>query len=880
MPINKTPKINRVPVGGRKGNPSMTTFTGKEPNRPAVSEIFSSPQSTQAYTPVTKHESVDMYDVEIEAAENRDDSSYRVTRTPLSGHLGNFFSRSNVFRIVSSPHVVQKAGSWQSSEEKFRHQDSLQRVHEGPSDDRYINPVDGRVMELIVQCADRVYRGPRNSTYRRTYIRNVAPIMLRVADWPSQHLDDDEQKSRGAKIWGRFLFVVKWPITCFVLNHIIGIPYFAMPGTVFNNGCYDPFPYRYWGYCKVTRNAVEENSKSSDSSPTLTPGSKGEVEGYRILEPLYLCFVGTEEYGRPRLVADWKSDPANQHHQYKCPEYLFIAYTTEHFSHSSLPDIKALHSMATQATRAAGLTAYWVGASCLGGENIEENVFRISDIVRGAHSLVIAISPGSNAWGQGTSTQIMLQQWGQRLWTLPEALLATPHRKITVYQRGHQEPLKLTKKQLAAFAWTDSATTRQLIDHYEGNLTLSRLELVIVAMQSLFVRKTTQYLQGDHAYVLMGLLRLRPKIDKTDSSFQAFARLSLANDSDMLLERLMCILPQHPNQHWSSVADAYNVNVWDIYPTCQIAGICDNDTILVDGAFGATIHWDKFRKVAYARRVRSWKRLATQVILHGAPYFFPLGMVVFTYAWDLRSLMKFIKTLLDDGNIFPSNSVEEVIHFVDVVRNWVIFSGAIGLILIAISCSVFISSPYLTRLLYRGKLCKYSSALSPNDMELTVYKGGSQAWLFGFEGYADLETIESQIFGSKMRRLRWSTYGSSLSRHSTNAFNESVGIDPTLDPVVRSKVETAINNDRPDAMRVFTLVDTNTMTVTLFEAVKPPVAVLLCGSEGGMQRALACSYEWTTGVCYRETVLRMETTVLEKMSRVSRFRFGMSRGQT
>ena len=42
----------------------------------------------------------------------------------------------------------------------------------------------------------------------------------------------------------------------------------------------------------------------------------------------------------------------------------------------------------------------------------------------------------------------------------------------------------------------------------------------------------------------MGLLRLRPKIDRTDSPFQAFARLSLANDSDMLLERLMCILPE------------------------------------------------------------------------------------------------------------------------------------------------------------------------------------------------------------------------------------------------------------------------------------------------------------------------------------------------
>jgi len=102
-------------------------------------------------------------------------------------------------------------------------------------------------------------------------------------------------------------------------------------------------------------------------------------------------------------------------------------------------------------------------------------------------------------------------------------------------------------------------------------------------------------------------------------------------------------------------------------------------------------------------------------------------------------------------------------------------------------------------------------------------------------------------------------------------------VDPTTDSAVRQKVEEAITNTRPDGMRLFTLVDTNTMIVTMFEAVRPPVAVLLCGTEGGMQRAIACSYQWTTGTCYRETVLRMETTVLEKMSRVSRFRFGVKR---
>jgi len=104
-----------------------------------------------------------------------------------------------------------------------------------------------------------------------------------------------------------------------------------------------------------------------------------------------------------------------------------------------------------------------------------------------------------------------------------------------------------------------------------------------------------------------------------------------------------------------------------------------------------------------------------------------------------------------------------------------------------------------------------------------------------------------------------------------------MNFEETTDPDIRKKVEDAVTNTNPNAMRIFTLVDTNTMTVTLFEASRPPVAVLLCAKESDMQRAIACSYDWTSRTCYRETLLRMETPVLEEMSRVSRVRFGMNR---
>lgn len=66
-------------------------------------------------------------------------------------------------------------------------------------------------------------------------------------------------------------------------------------------------------------------------------------------------------------------------------------------------------------------------------------------------------------------------------------------------------------------------------------------------------------------------------------------------------------------------------------------------------------------------------------------------------------------------------------------------------------------------------------------------------------------------------------------------------------------------------------------TVAMFHASRPPVVALLVGSEGGMQRALMCSYDWTTQTLYRESVLRMDTRMLERMPRIGRVRFGLKR---
>jgi hypothetical protein len=579
-----------------------------------------------------------------------------------------------------------------------------------------------------------------------------------------------------------------------------------MNGEVRNGGYYDPFPYKHWGYPKAARNVFENppSVKKYDYDPIST----------RVLGPRYLCFLDNPmDENMPGVTVKQTNQTTTN------TEYIFIGYTAEQFNHGSTDDMNALHIIAEKAARDAGVVAYWVASSCMPDKGeLENDVYRISDVMRSAHSLVIITGRSSS---KSQSREEMLKSWGERMWTLPEALLSPAEQNIKVYTRGQSgPPWEISKKHFAAVVWDDPLISRQLVDHYNKTLDLSRLELVSIALKCLSTRQTATYFQGDLSYALMGLLRQRPHVDGTDSAFQAFARLSMANDSDLLIERLICMLPKDQNAPWLNMNDAWDASLWDIYPSCQVAGIGPGDTVILDGAFGAAIRWKAFAPVAYVTRL-TWKRLGVRIILHGAPVYFLVGIYIVA--------------------LYPGTPV-----------------AGLGVFILLLSLLVILASPYLVRVVYTGKLW------------------GSQPWFQGFEGYMDLATIESHIFGAYMGRLKWSTSGSSISRHEMNEFGECVGVDPMTREDVRAMVDRAKVGGFGE-MKVFTLVDTYTLTVTMFTAVRPPVAVLLCGHEGGMQRAVMCSYDWAAQTLYRETVLRMETPVLERMFRVHRFRFGLQR---
>lgn len=325
-------------------------------------------------------------------------------------------------------------------------------------------------------------------------------------------------------------------------------------------------------------------------------------------------------------------------------EYIFVSYTRMHFQtyspeeiaswdapkdeterkkreamkHFYQGDLRQLEVIGAIAARKAGLQAFWIDVKCVGKAETAAagldayDSHRICDVARGSNRVVIAVKELVEQRilrpSEAPSTaEDLLCKWATRLWTLPEMLLAPTAHDLEVYyadRDGHGGTRlwrPISKRNMAEIAYRaypeDGEQVRQLVDHFESSVQLTQIELLTLGLECLRAREVKSYSKADVVYALMTMARLRPVPDPKKNVFEAFAQLSLLNDSNMLLERLMCVLP--PGKlGWDAVQDSWGVRLWDIFPTCQISDIAGNgadQTVLIDGAYGASIEWSKYR---------------------------------------------------------------------------------------------------------------------------------------------------------------------------------------------------------------------------------------------------------------------------------------------
>lgn len=74
-------------------------------------------------------------------------------------------------------------------------------------EDFYLSPTDCHLAKLMVQCSQEVFDANPNSTWRRTFIRNVSPLVLRVANWVLESIPSEDRPMTGEEI---AILVAKW----------------------------------------------------------------------------------------------------------------------------------------------------------------------------------------------------------------------------------------------------------------------------------------------------------------------------------------------------------------------------------------------------------------------------------------------------------------------------------------------------------------------------------------------------------------------------------------------------------------------------------------------------------------------------------------------
>lgn len=135
----------------------------------------------------------------------------------LKGYAHIFASYTNA--KWGFPNFYRKPGLGYQKLGHHRHRDCLDREWEGDYDDRYISSWDGKISKLVVQAVDDIYEHNTGSTYRRTFIRNVAPVYMRIANWPFDHLDYSNNRHPSGQDY--VMLGLKWFIASCVITFCV-----------------------------------------------------------------------------------------------------------------------------------------------------------------------------------------------------------------------------------------------------------------------------------------------------------------------------------------------------------------------------------------------------------------------------------------------------------------------------------------------------------------------------------------------------------------------------------------------------------------------------------------------------------------------------------
>ena len=671
---------------------------------------------------------------------------------------------------------------------------------------RYISPTTGLCRKLVVQSVKP--KGPGEHA-----IKDHANGTSKLAIW----LCSTNPFREGTFKWiGKSLLFASKLLWTLILI-VIQIVYWVDLGLdedsdLFNTGYYKPYTRPFWGQLWAARSSKEYSSRTNDEEEQNIPTQSLYPRLLMIREP-----TGDE----------WSAceDPDTIIHT----KFIAISYrAADIYTHG--PKEESEKNEFIQEVRAAvvrqDFNAYWLDLECV-SENPNEkklDLYCMADAYRGAEITLIML----NAQGLGNRDEAW-KRWGERVWTFPEALLS---QRLRYKFRDQTEIRSLSLHELANYAYVGHKSEQAIINSYGGRDTLERLERLTLLKSAIWRRgitppsgaqipstsvpfsstvvstERTNGTSGPHAadrvYALMGFFEHRIQPNDDEDELRALARLSMANDSDRIAERMVSLLPTTIGQTecWYADDDIYSANLWDIVPEIQVAGITEKCALVLDGCKAACIRWKDFPPVSIDKPASVRRELVGSI-----PYLAWPTIIAGAAAWTTV--------------------------------------GTAGITLLVCGVVLLLLSPRLVVYSESGRV------VTP------------QPWLIGVKGILDIEQATIHLYGGgikgKYRRLDFSPSGSEFAVPGKDLFRE--GSEVQYDKALEAEQQ------GQKAGHTYTLIDTYSKTIYYFCADKPPTVCLFTGREGGLGRFVLCS-ERCYGVStelHKETVLRMPTEVSQRM---------------
>ncbi|OJA19646.1 hypothetical protein AZE42_06652 [Rhizopogon vesiculosus] len=465
--------------------------------------------------------------------------------------------------------------------------------------------------------------------------------------------------------------------------------------------------------------------------------------------------------------------------------------------------------------------AYWLDLECIGETPAEKNrdLYCMADVYRGAEVTLIML--GKAGSGEKSRENECWRGWGERVWTLPEALLSA---RLCYKFRDRNEVVRLSLHDLANLAYTHHDTEQAIVNAYSGKDPLERLERLTLLKSAIWRRGTAALpitsdaplppkldligekpvtsgaYKAERVYALMGFFEHRIQPTRAEDDLRALVRLSMANDNDRIIERMVSMLPSTMTQTacWYADDDIYRANLWDIIPEIQVAGVTENGALVLDGCRAAAIRWKDFPEVAFGTS-DSLRR----TIIGFIPYL----------SWP---------TLIIGLGILMTTRAGGIALIV------------IGLVLLIVSPRLFVFSQ-------SGRIVT------------------AQPWFVGVKGVISIAEVEKHLYGGARGHFPRMFFTPSGSQFSIAEQGTERG--GSLKQYENAKfVESG-----PGAGQMYTLIDTYSSTMYYFRAERAPTVCIFAGREGGLGRFVLCSERCHISELHKESVLRMPTEISQKM---------------